>query len=78
VIEAAKTETAKELRRKLNTDHGQHLESPETLKLTYPSGDMASVKTYLGWVAGKAELKPDDYPGALLYLAISENEEHAQ
>src|ERR1035437_5571988 len=78
VIEAAKTETAKELRRKLNTDHGQHLESSETLKLTYPVGDMASVKTYLAWVAGKAELEPDDYPGALLYLAISENEEHAQ
>jgi hypothetical protein len=75
VIEAAKTETAKELRRKLNTDHGQHLESSETLKLTYPAGDMASVKTYLGWVAGKAELEPDDYPGALLYLAIHENQE---
>lgn len=77
VIEAAKTETAKELRRKLNTDHGQHLESSETLKLTYPVGDMGQVKKYLRWVAEKADLADlEDYASALLYLAINENGEH--
>ena len=76
IIEAAKTASESEFREKLNKTHGQHLERFETLKLTYPSGDMGQVKRYLGWVAGKADLEPDDYQGALLYLAIHENEEH--
>jgi hypothetical protein len=75
VIEAMKTATESEFREKLNKDHGQHLERPEMLKLTYPAGDMRQVKAYLQWVARKAELEPDDYQGALLYLAISELQE---
>jgi hypothetical protein len=79
MIEATKTATEKDFRERLNKEHGQHLEAPETLKFTYPKGDAAQVKAYLRWVAGKAELADlDDYPGALLYLAIHENEEHQE
>jgi hypothetical protein len=76
VLEAAQTLSEDEFAAKLTKDHGQALERPLTLKLTYPSGDMAAVKTFLGWVAGKADLAPDDYAGSLLYLAINENSEH--
>ena len=75
VIEAAKTATEKQFREKLNVDHGQHLESSETLKLTYPSGDMAEVKKYLSRQAAKLELEPDDYQEALLAIAIDDNME---
>ena len=75
VLEAAQTLSEDEFAAKLTKDHGQALERPLTLKLTYPSGDMAAVKTFLGWVAGKADLAPDDYAGSLLYLAIHENSE---
>jgi hypothetical protein len=77
VIEAAKTATEKQFRAELNK-RGQHLEAPETLKFTYPSGDADQVRKYLQWIAGKAELEPEDYQGALLYLAIHELEEIAQ
>ena len=76
VIEAAQTLPEKAFVAKVNKDHDQHIERTETLKLTYPSGDMNQVKTYLQWVAGKADLEADDYPGSLLYLAIHENQEH--
>lgn len=76
IIEAAKTETEKEFREHLNSK-GQHLESPETLKFTYPSPDAAQVKKYLSWVADKAQLADlEDYQSALLYLAINENQDH--
>jgi len=75
VIEAAKTSSEKQFRAKLNTDHGQHFESPETMRFTYPQGDAENVRRYLRWVAGKADLDPDDYQGSLLYLAIHELQE---
>ena len=77
VLEAAQTLSEDAFAAKLTTEHGQALERPVTLKLTYPAGDMAAVKQFLGWVASKAELEPDDYAGALLYLSINENAEHA-
>ena len=76
VLEAAQTLSEDEFAAKLTKDHGQALERPLTLKLTYPSGDMSQVKKFLGWVAGKADLAPDDFAGALLYLSIHENSEH--
>jgi hypothetical protein len=76
VIEAAKTSTEREFRDTLNKTHGQKLEAPETLKFTYPSGDASQVREFLAWVADKADLAPDDYAGALLYLSINENEDH--
>ena len=75
VVEAAKTMPEKEFRAKLNIEHHQHIEEFETLKLTYPAGDMASVKTYLSRKAGLLELAPDDYTGALLAIAIDDNME---
>ena len=76
-IKAAKTATENEFREHLNRDHGQLIERPETLKFTYPAPDAAQIKTYLRWVAEKAELADlDDYASALLYLAIHENQEH--
>jgi hypothetical protein len=77
VLEAAQTLSEDEFAAKLTKEHGQALERAQTLKLTYPSGDMAAVKKFLGWVAGKAELDLEDYSGALLYLSIHENEERA-
>ena len=77
VLEAGQTLSEDAFAAKLTTEHGQALERPVTLKLTYPAGDMAAVKQFLGWVASKAELEPDDYAGALLYLSINENAEHA-
>ncbi len=75
VIEAAQTLPEKAFVAEMNTKHNQHIEETETLKFTYPSGDMNQVKTYLQWVAGKADLEIDDYQGSLLYLAIHENQE---
>jgi hypothetical protein len=76
IIEAAKTETEKEFIAHLNSKH-QHIERPETLKITYPAGDMGQVKKYLRWVAQKADLADlEDYASALLFLAINENGEH--
>jgi len=66
----------KGFRQMLNTTHGQALEAPETLKFTYPHGDAEQVRKYLAWVISKAELDEGDYPAALLYLAIHENQEH--
>jgi hypothetical protein len=77
VLHAAHTLSGDQFVSILTTEHGQALERPVTLKLTYPAGDMEQVKTYLRWVAGKADLEPDDYAGALLYLSIHENAEHA-
>jgi hypothetical protein len=68
VIEAAKTATEKQFREKLNVDHGQHLESTETLKFTYSKGDAEMVKLALGMV-GKL-IGIDDLSGELLALAI--------
>ena len=76
VLEAAQTLSESDFAEKLTKEHGQCLERAQTLKLTYPAGDMAAVKTFLGWVAGKADLATDDYAGALLYLSINENSEH--
>jgi hypothetical protein len=75
IIEAAKHETEKVFREHINSKHGQHLESAETLKLRYPSGDMNEVKKYLSRQAAKLELEPDDYQGALLAIAIDDNME---
>jgi hypothetical protein len=75
VIEATKTATENEFREKLNRDHDQHLDRPETLKLTYPAGDMASVKMYLARKAVLMGLDPEDYAGALLGVAIDDNVE---
>jgi hypothetical protein len=76
VLEAAQTLSEDEFAAKLTKEHGQALERAQTLKLTYPAGDMSQVKKFLGWVAGKADLAPDDFAGALLYLSIHENSEH--
>lgn len=77
VIQAAKTATHKRFRRKLTVEHSQVLEDLESIgPFTYPAGQTAEVRRYLQWVAGKAELDPEDYQGALLYLAIHENQEH--
>ena len=77
VLEAGQTLSEDAFAAKLTKDHGQALERPVTLKLTYPAGDMAEVKKYLAWVAGKADLDPEDYAGSLLYLAVNENAEHS-
>lgn len=76
VLEAAQVLTEDGFIGKLTREHNQCLERVQTLKLTYPAGDMEAVKTYLRWVAGKADLDPDDFAGSLLYLSISENQEH--
>ena len=78
VVEAAQTLPEKAFVAEMNEKHDQHLDQPKTFKWTYPAPDAAQIETFLQWVAEKAELEPEDYPGALLYLAISENEEHAQ
>jgi hypothetical protein len=78
VVEAAQTLPEKAFVAEMNKKHDQHLDHPKTFKWTYPAPDAAQIETFLQWVASKAELEPDDYPGALLYLAIHENEEHAQ
>ena len=76
VLEAGQTLSEGAFADKLSKDHGQCLERAQTLKFTYPAGDMAEVKKYLAWVAGKADLDPEDYAGSLLYLAVNENAEH--
>ena len=68
VIEAAKTATEKQFREKLNVDHGQHLESTETLKFTYSKGEAEMVKMALGMVGEKIGI--EDLAGELLALAI--------
>jgi hypothetical protein len=77
VLEAAQTLSEDAFAAKLTKEHNQCLERSVTLKMTYPAGDADQVKTFLGWVAGKADLAPDDYAGALLYLAIDQNQEHS-
>jgi hypothetical protein len=76
VIEAAKTATEKQFREKLNVDHGQHLESTETLKFAYSKGDAEMVKLALGMV-GKL-IGIDDLSGELLALAIDYIAEHRE
>ena len=76
VIEAAKTATEKQFREKLNVDHGQHLESTETLKFTYSKGDAEMVKLALGMV-GKL-IGIEDLSGELLALAIDYIAEHRE
>ena len=76
VIEATKTATEKQFREKINIDHGQHVEQPETRRWTLPRGDWAQIDRYLEWVSSKANLESTDHLGALLYLAVNENEEH--
>ncbi len=76
VLEAAQVLTEDGFIGKLTREHNQCLERVQTLKLSYPAADMEAVKTYLRWVAGKADLDPDDFAGSLLYLSISENQEH--
>lgn len=78
VLEAAQTLSEDQFAAKLTKDHGQALERKETLKFTYPSGDMAQVRKYLQWVSKQADLDPEDSAGALLYLAVNENQEHAE
>lgn len=78
VLEAGQTLSGDAFAAKLSNDHGQALERAQTIKFTYSAGDMAEVKKYLSWVAGKADLDPKDYSGALLYLSINENQEHAE
>ncbi len=77
VLEAAQTLSEDEFIGKLSRDHGQALERAVTRKLTGPAADWAQIDKFLGWVAGKAELDPEDRFGVLLYLAIDhENEDH--
>lgn len=76
VLEAAQTLSEDAFAQKLTAEHGQALEGRRTLKFSYTSGEMQEVKKYLAWVAGKADLHPDDYQAALLYLAVNENQEH--
>ena len=78
MLEAGQTLSGDAFAAKLSNDHGQALERAQTIKFTYSAGDMAEVKKYLSWVAGKADLDPKDYSGALLYLSINENQEHAE
>jgi hypothetical protein len=77
VIEATKTATENEFREKLNRDHDQHLERTETLKLTYPAGDMAKVKAKLSEKAKLMNLDEGDYAGALLGWVIDDELEKA-
>ena len=75
MIAATKTASEKQFREKLNRDHGQHIEAPETRKWTLPLRDWAQIDRYLEWIAEKAQTDPEDKPGTLLYLAIHELEE---
>lgn len=76
VLQAAQTLSEEEFIGKLSRDHGQALERAVTRKLTGPASDWAQIDKFLGWVAGKAELDPEDRFGVLLYLAVNENGEH--
>ena len=78
VIEATKTASEKEFRETLNRDHGQKLERPVTLKLTYPAPDMAKVKAKLSEKAKLLELDESDYAGALLGWVIDDDLENAK
>jgi isopentenyldiphosphate isomerase len=77
LIEAAKTATRKQFRHTLTVTHDQKLEDLETIgPFTYTSKDASQIREFLNWIIEKADLDADDYQGALLYLAIHENEEH--
>jgi len=76
VLAAAQTLSEDEFIGKLSRDHGQALERAVTRKLTGPAADWAQIDKFLGWVAAKADLDPEDRFGVLLYLAVNENGEH--
>ena len=77
VIEATKTATRKKFLHILTVTHDQKLEYLETIgPFTYPAKDASQIREFLNWVIEKADLDADDHQGALLYLAIHENEEH--
>lgn len=75
MIQAAKTATEREFKAELNK-RGQHIERTETRRWTLPTEDWKQIDAYLSWVASKADLDPEDKPGALLYLSIHELQEH--
>jgi hypothetical protein len=44
---------------------------------SWTEGEYTEISQYLRWVAEKAgQADLEDYPSALLYLAVNENEEH--
>jgi hypothetical protein len=76
VIEAAKTQTEAQFAQTLSRDHGQHIETKSTLKLTYTAGEMAEVEKALDWVGKQAGI--EDRAGQLLALCIDANIEHSE
>lgn len=78
LIAAAKTATEREFRECLNREHGQHLDSVETLKFSYPKADAAIILQALDIVGKLAGLDPDDRNGELLAWAIDYVEEHRE
>lgn len=77
VLQAAQTLSEEEFVGKLSREHGQHLDRPLTLKLTYPAGDMAKVKAKLSEKAKLLDLYENDYAGALLGWVIDDELEKA-
>jgi hypothetical protein len=77
VLQAAQTLSEDQFAAKLTKDHGQALERRETLKLTYPAGDMAKIKAKLSEKAFLMDLDPSDYAGALLGWVIDDELESA-
>src|ERR1019366_5902127 len=78
VLEAAQNLSEDQFIANLTQNHNQALERAVTRKLTGPAADWAQIDKFLGWVAGKAELDPEDRFGVLLYLAVNENGEHEE
>jgi len=74
VIEAAKTATRKQFRRKLTVEHDQKLEELESIgPFTYPAQETAKVKAKLSQKAVLLGLELDDYAGALLGWVIDDD-----
>ena len=81
VIEAAQTLPEKAFVAKVNKDHNQHIETTETFKWTFSSGEAKEMKAYGDWIIDKASqegqiIEEGNYREAYLYLATRENEEH--
>jgi hypothetical protein len=77
VIEAAKTQTEAQFAQTLSRDHGQHIETKKTLKVTYDAGEYAEVERFLKWVGAHLPEPTEDLGQSLLAWAIDWNIDHA-
>jgi hypothetical protein len=77
VQEAAQKERQKQFVKTLNK-RGQHVEERVRPGWSFTEGEFKEIAEYLSWVASKADLEIDDYPGALLCLSINENKAHRE